>query len=444
MHALRLAAGLVCAATASALATPSPFVHLPAVETATLDNGLQLAVVHVDGPPIVTVQLWYHVGSKDDPQGRRGLARLFELLMFQGSANVRPGGHAELVGALGGFIAAKVDEDASHFGETLPAVDLDTALRLEADRMRGLYLRDASIEPTRKLAAEQARNDANAPIAHGMQHLLSIAFPHAGYAWEPAGVPTDLEAVTTDDVRKLYDAYYQPNNALLVVVGKTSLDDVKTAAARAFATIPRGPAITHGDPEPDQQGSRREVIEAGPVGLVLYGFHIPAASSPDFYAVQLTAMLLGVGDDSRLKARLRARDPKTKEPLAVDGGIDLHVHEQPGLLVLVGAFRDASHGKPVEDAMADEVKRLASEGPSDSELHRVKRQVESGYVFSLERGDGLAETIGRAWVTTGDARGWIHDADRFEQVTGADIMKAAKKYLSADRATVVVVPPKGP
>jgi zinc protease len=440
MHVHRMAAVLVCAAASSAPA--APFVHLPTVDTATLDNGLSLAVVHVDGPPLVTVQLWYHVGSKDDPQGRRGLARMFELLMFQGSTSVRPGGHGDLVGALGGLISAKVDEDASHFGETLPVADLDTALKLEADRMRGLYIHDSNVEPTRKLASEQARNDANAPIAPGMRHLLSISFPHAGYAWEPSGVASDLDAVTTDDVKKLYDAYYQPNNALLVVVGKTSLDDVKLAAARAFATIPRGPAATHGDPEPDQQGSRREVIDPGQVGLVLYGFHVPAASSPDFYAVQLSAMLLGVGDDSRLKTRLRAKDPKTKEPIAIDGGIDLHVHEQPGLVVLVGAFHDPSHTKTVEDAMADEVKRLASEGPSDTELHRVKRQVESGFVFSLERGDGLAETIGRAWVTTGDARGWLQDADRFEQVTGADIMKVAKKYLSADRATVVVVPPK--
>jgi zinc protease len=442
MRLLPLAVGILCAASASA--GPAPFAHLPAVETATLDNGLSIAVVHVDGPPIVTVQVWYHVGSKDDPQGRRGLARMFELLMFQGSTKVKPGDHAELVGALGGFVSAKVDEDASHYGETLPAADLDTALQLEADRMRGLYLRDAMVEPTRKLASEQARNDLAAPISHGMQHLLSIAFPHAGYAWEPSGVPSDLDAVTIDDVRKLYDEYYQPNNALLIVVGKTSIDEVKLAAARAFATIPRGPAAKHGDPEPPQQGSRREVIDAGPVGLVLYGFHIPAASSLEFYAVQLSAMVLGVGDESRLKTRLRAKDPKTKEPLAVDGGIDLHVHEQPGLLVLVGAFRDANHGKAVEDAMADEVKRLAAQGPSDAELHRVKRQVESGFVFSLERGDGLAETIGRAWVTTGDARGWLHDADRFEQVTAADIMKVAKKYLAADQATVVVVPPKGP
>nr|HEX4319044.1 pitrilysin family protein [Kofleriaceae bacterium] len=417
---------------------------MPAVDTATLGNGLQIAVVSVDGPPVVAVQVWYHVGSKDDPRDRRGLARLFEYLMFQGSEHVRPGGHGDLIGALGGFVNGHVDEDASHFGETLPVSDLDTALKLEADRMRGLVLRDVNVQATRQLAAEQAKNESATPVAAGMAHLLSIAFPTAGYAWNPSGVASDIDSITLDDVKKLYDAYYQPNNALLVVVGKTTLADVKAAADRAFGQLPRAETPKRAEAEHDQSGSRREVLEAGPVGLALFGFHIPPARDPDFYPVQLAAMMLGVGDDARLKKRLHTKDAKTGELLAVDGGIDLHVHENPGLLVLVGAYREPSHGQAVEDAMTDEIKRLGTSGPDEAELHRVKRQVESGFVFSLEHTDGFAETVGRAWITTGDATSWQHDADKFEKVTAGDVERVVKQYMNADRATLVVVPPKGP
>ena len=309
--------------------------------------------------------------------------------------------------------------------------------------MRGLVLRKETVEAARDTVVEQLHQAEGAPITKGLSHLLSIAFTHHPYAWAASGVAADLVTLGVDDVKKYYDDNYQPNNAMLVVVGKTSLDAVRASAEKYFGPIPKATDRVVVEDEPDQQGSRREVIDPGPVGIALVGWHIPAAKAPDFYAVQLAAMLLGVGDSSRLRTRFRTQDPKTKQPLALDGGIDMRVHEQPGVLIAIGAFRDASRGDAVEAAIYDEVKKLAKDGVSDSELRRAKNQVESGFVFSLERADGLAETIGRSWVLTGDPTSFTHDVDNIEKVTAADVLKAARTYFQPDRATVVVVPPKG-
>lgn len=432
-----LAALALVALVPAAEAGPTPLLtHPPTIEQATLANGLRIAVVHEDLAPVVSVQVWYHVGSKDEPRNRRGAARMFEYLMFQGSEHVRPNAHAELIGSRGGYVSARVDEDSSHFSDTVPVEDLELAIKLEADRMRGLKIRKETVDATRAAYVEQLRREETQPITRGMLHLLSISFTRHPYGWTPGGVASDLEATTTDDLQKLYDTYYQPNNAMLVVVGKTSLESVKASADKYFGKIPKAADPPRpAEAEPEQAGSRREVIEPGPVGLALMSWHVPEAKSADFYPLQLAALMLGVGDNARIKQRIRK--------VGTEAGIDLRIHEAPSVLVLVGAFREVKQADGVEAAMLDEVKKLAKEGPGDAELRKAKNQVESGFVFSLERSDGLGEVVGRSWILNGEPAAFLRDPDMFEKVTADDIKRVAKTYLQPDHATIVVVPPKG-
>jgi zinc protease len=173
----------------------------------------------------------------------------------------------------------------------------------------------------------------------------------------------------------------------------------------------------------------------------LIGWHIPAAKDKDVYPLQVASIILGAGDSSRIKVRLKG--DKTHPAIALEGAMESLVREDPGMAIALGAYLDAKQEKPVEDAIFDEVKKLGDKGPASDELRKAKNEVQSGFVFSLEHAQGLAEAIGRSWILTGDPTQFMRDVDEIEKVNAADVQRVVKQYLGPDRATVVVIPPKG-
>jgi zinc protease len=160
------------------------------------------------------------------------------------------------------------------------------------------------------------------------------------------------------------------------------------------------------------------------------------------YALQVASIILGAGESSRLKVRLKKTDPKTKKPLALDGGVEALVREDPGMIVALGAYLDKDAVDPVEAAIFDEVKKLGTAGPAATELRKAKNQVQAGFVFSLEQVQGLATAIGRSWILTGDPTSFVRDVDEIEKVSAADVKRVIKQYLAPDKATIVVIPPR--
>ena len=443
LTALAVLVGL-CSTGIAANPPSSPVAKLPTIETFQLANGLRVAVMEIDSAPVVAVQVWYHAGSKDEPRDRRGSAHMFEHMMFKGTAHVRSEAHAQDINGVGGYSNAQTDEDATHYIDTLPSDYLDFALQLEAERMRNLLFRKPMIDGERQVVEEEIRQQENSPIAKGFLRFLAIAFTKHPYAWTAGGNIKDLDATTPEDLKKFYDAYYEPNNAMLVVVGKATPAQVKASAERWFGAIPKAadpPRPSQASPEPQQTEKRREVVEPGQVGISLIGWHIPAAKDKDVYALQLASLLLGSGDSSRLKVRLKQLDPKTKRALALDGGVEAVVREDPGMIIALGAYLDASQAEPVEQAIFDEVAKLAAKGPTTEELRKAKNQVQAGFVFSLEHVQGLAEAIGRSWILTADPSQFTRDVDEIEKVTAADVQRVVKQYMSPNRATIVAIPP---
>jgi zinc protease len=371
---------------------------------------------------------------------------MFEHMMFKGTKHVRPEAHAQFLNGIGGYVNAATDEDATHYINTLPADYLDFAIQLEAERMRNLMFRPEMIAVEREVVKEEIRQQENSPIAKGFLRFLDIAFTKHPYAWTAGGNIKDLDATTPDDLKKFYDAYYQPNNALLVVVGKTTAAAVKASAEKYFGPIAKSaepPRPAAQAQEPEQKEKRREVVEAGQIGLLLVGFHIPPAKHKDIYALQVASIILGAGESSRLKLRLKAIDPKTKRPTALDGGMESVVREDPGMVVALGAYLDPAQGDGIEAAIFDEIQKMGAKGPTAEELRKAKNQVQSGFTFSLENAQGLAQAIGRSWILTGDASAFMRDVDEIEKVTAADVANAVKKYMAPNNATIVVIPPKG-
>jgi predicted Zn-dependent peptidase len=177
--------------------------------------------------------------------------------------------------------------------------------------------------------------------------------------------------------------------------------------------------------------------------MTLIAWHLPAAKHKDAFALQLSALVLGSGDSSRLKIRLKTPDAKTNRPLTLEAGMEALLREDPGIAIALGAYVDPAAADPVAAAIFDEVSRLAAKGPSADELRKAKNQLQSAFVYSLESTQGLGEAIGRTWVLTGDPRLFLRDGDEIEKVSVADVQRVVKQYMSMDQATVVVIPPKG-
>jgi predicted Zn-dependent peptidase len=301
------------------------------------------------------------------------------------------------------------------------------------------------IDGERAIVKDEIRQQGTSPFAKGLLRCFSISYLKHPYAWTATGNPRELDLATPDELKKFYDAYYQPNNALLVVVGKTSAADVKASAEKWFGAIPKAaepPRPAQAAAEPAQTSRRREVVEPGQVGLTLVGWHVPATRDKDSRALQVATIVLGGGDASRLKARLKTPDAKSKKPLALEAGMDAILREDPGMAIALGAYLDPAQTEPVEAAIFDEVAKLGARGPTANELRKAKNHLQSAYVFALENAQGLGEAIGRSWVLFGDPSAFLREVDEVEQVSAADVQRVIKQYLSPDHATVVVIPPK--
>jgi zinc protease len=446
--ALLLASAPVTAAAQPAQpakkSAPTAIAQLPKIETFELPNGLKVAFLGIDTAPVVAVQVWYHAGSKDEPRDRRGSAHMFEHMMFKGTSHVRSEAHAQYLNGLGGYVNAQTDEDATHYINMLPSDYLDFAMQLEAERMRNLLFRKEMIDTEREVVKEEIRQQENNPAFKGVLQFLDIAFTKHPYAWTAGGNLKDLDATTPADLKKFYDAYYQPNNAMLVVVGKASLDQVKASAQKWFGAIAKAaepPRPSKDAQEPPQTAKRKQTAaEPTQIGLTLMGWHIPPAKEKDVYALQVASIILGSGESSRLKVRLKSKDPKTKKPLALDGGVEVLAREDPGMILAVAAYLEKSQADAVEAAMFDEVAKLGKSGPTSEELRKAKNQVQSGFVFSLEEANGLAEAIGRSWILTGDPSSFITDVDAIEKVSAADVKRVVSTYFTVDKSTTVVIP----
>jgi zinc protease len=419
-----------------------PAFPRPDIKEWQLDNGLGVIYLGVHKAPIVTVQVWVHVGSKDEARDRRGSAHMFEHMMFRGTARVPPEQHARWIDGLGGSVNAFTREDMTGYHQTLPRQYLDFAVQLEADRMRNLLIRKEMVDTEREVVKEELRSRIeSSPIAKAFERFRAIAYTRHPYAWLPIGTKEDLDQLTVAELRRFYDAYYRPNNATLVVVGDVTEDQVRASVERWFGGLERGPAPPRpaaAAAEPPQTAPRREVVGPAQLGVVIGGYHMPAARSPDLHALQVLLGILSGGESSRLFRRVVRGDRS-----GVFAGGQLMVLEDPGMLIVFGVHLAPEQGARVEQALLEEVDRLAREPVRDEELVKAKNQITARFVFGLEGVEGLAAQLGSSKVLVGDARAWVDDYDRILAVTAADVMRVARAYLRRENLTLVVIPPAG-
>ncbi|MDB4980809.1 MAG: peptidase domain protein [Myxococcales bacterium] len=404
-----------------------------------LANGLRVLFLANHTAPIATVQVFYHVGSKDEHVGIRGVAHMFEHMMFKGSEHVPPEEHARLLKEVGGVANAFTTEDLTAFHETVPPSYVGFAMQLEAERMRQLKLLPATIDSERKVVEEEKRLRVdNDPIGKAIERFRLLAFTKHPYNWTAIGTLEDLEKVTPGDCQKFYDTYYQPNNATLIVVGDVAEADVRRLAEQHFGPLPRGAEPARVKVTEPPQTSRREeklTLEVQ-IPVVVGGYHIPRAADADVPALEVLGAILSVGESARLNQRL-----VRTEHLAVAAGGLAEAMEDPGLFLVYAAYLPDRDAAKVQASLLDEVARARAHAVTAHELDKAKNQLAAGFVFGLQTVDGIAHALGDEQYVRGDWREFGKGAARYLAVTAADVTRVAQKYLVDANLTLVTLQP---
>ncbi|MDQ7992755.1 MAG: pitrilysin family protein, partial [Propionicimonas sp.] len=264
------------------------------VHTRVLDNGLRVVVSPDRSVPIVAVNLWYDVGSRDERAGESGWAHLFEHLMFQGSSQVASGEHMQLLQNVGGSVNGSTWFDRTNYYETVPTGALDLALWLEADRLATLadHLDATNLQTQRDVVKEEKRQRYdNVPYGHALQHLVELAFPpDHPYGHVTIGSMADLDAATPESAKAFFARHYRPDNAVLTLVGDVVAKDAFKRVEKAFGRIPSWNPVRRAAPQPLPPlagGERRDVTAAVPADAVYLAWRLPARDTPRFDAADL-------------------------------------------------------------------------------------------------------------------------------------------------------------
>ena len=278
-----------------------------------LANGLKVILLEDHAVPVINLQMWYHVGSKDEQPGHTGFAHLFEHLMFKGSAHVGVDEHSRIIEAAGGFDNAETNDDTTNFFETFPSNILERGLWLEADRMGSLNVDEANFKSERQVVEEERRLRVdNQPYGSLEQDLRETAFTVHGYHHTPIGSIEDLNKATLEDVRAFFNTYYKPNNATLVLVGDFNSKQALEWTKKYFEGIPASakPIPRRDTPEPPQTAERtvEKSYSNTPLPAVVIGYKIPANFTPDSYPLDLASNILAGGKSSRLYQTLVYKD----------------------------------------------------------------------------------------------------------------------------------------
>lgn len=429
-------AALVLPAQAYAQGTP---LHVPFVID-TLPNGLTL-IIHEDRTvPVVTTNVWYHVGSGDEKPGRTGLAHLFEHLMFMGSRNAPYPQFDRLLEAAGASNNGSTNPDRTNYYEEGPRSALPLMLWLEADRLG--WMLETMDQPKVDLQRDVVKNERrqsyeNRPYGMVSENLLPALYSEGHpYSWSTIGSMADLSAASLDDVKEFFRTYYAPNNATIVVAGAVNPDSVKRVVRQMFAEIPRGPAITRPTPAPFTLRDALIVLEDRVQLPRLYlAWHGTNAFGPDDAALDIASYVLAGARNSRLtQALVYDRELATNASAFnssknLDGDIQIVATARPGIgLDTLQAVIDA------------ELRRLAADGPNARELEQAKNAIEASFLNRLEFTGAKADQLNSYYYATGQPDYFQRDLDRYRAVTAADVQRVVHQYFGAGRVTLSVVP----
>jgi len=409
----------------------------------TLNNGLRLIVHEDNKAPIVAVNLWYHVGSKNEKPGKTGFAHLFEHLMFNGSENYNDEYFKpfEQVGATN--MNGTTNFDRTNYFQNVPKTALDMALWMESDRMGHLLgaITQERLDEQRGVVQNEKRQGDNRPYGEVLYHILEGVYPEGHpYSWPVIGSMDDLDAATLEDVHEWFRTYYGPNNAVLVVSGDVVPSEVFTKVQKYFGDIPPGPPIARQQAwEIQLEHDKREVMQDRVPQARLYKiWGGPRMLSEDAELLDLAGDILANGKNSRLYERLVYNDQ-----LATSASASVFSTEIGGMFLISVTAQPGGDLARIEAILEEELERLMLDGIGDDELERVKAQRRSGFIRGVERIGGFggkSDILASNAVYAGDPAFYKVSQQRIANATSASIGEAMDRWLSAGVYTLEVQP----
>lgn len=416
----------------------SPTARPLSVRTWSLENGLRVVFAARQGAPLVSVQIVYHVGSRDEKPGQQGLARVMRELMFRGSEHVPPGGHAHLLMRVGGRVGSSGDEDVTIFHNTVPSPFLDLALSLEADRMRGLVLFDdvvAAVSQT-ALAAHQRQVEAS-PLGKALSLLRAEFFGTHPYARGVAGSVEDLQKLGAEEVRGFYDTHFVPANATLVITGSVTFPEVRRLVAERFGALDPGGAVSHpAAPTLPSVGGTRTVRLPIEMPMVAVGAPLPRLNARDQAAMLVLSEVLAGGSAGLLAQHLVGANL----PALAAGGAPAF-WEDAGMLVLFAVHGPQRTSDEVRRALMDEVAAFRQAPVASHVLTQARLRAAATAASRLTQAATLGQDLGRAAVVEGEPERALLRPEQLLEVTASDVGRVANKLLSEDRLSVLMLVP---
>ena len=433
------AAGLSPPSSRSAIAPITAFD----LERHTLGNGLQVVLHRDPALPLVALNLWYHVGSKNESPGRTGLAHLFEHLLFQGSENVGTNDHFRYIQQAGGVANGSTWYDRTNYYEVLPTHYLDLGLWLESDRMSGFLpaITQEKLDNQREVVINERRQKMdNQPYGRAFERLHELLYPEGHpYRWPVIGYVEDLLASTIDDVRDFFSAFYVPSNAVLTLAGDIDYDHALSRIEHFFGDVPAGrPAAPPGAPPAAREGERREVQDDDVrLPRVYMAWCAPAYGDDGWYAADLLSAALCEG-----KSSLMYEDLVYRRRLAKDVGCYVFPTEITATFAAIATARPGVDPRDLEAAVSEHLDRAATEPLAAEHFKRAVNQRLTDFYNQLQTLDRRADLLSMFTTFFGDPHGVVREVERFRALSSEDARAFAAEYLRPDRRAVVTVVPR--
>ncbi|PKP93097.1 MAG: peptidase M16 [Alphaproteobacteria bacterium HGW-Alphaproteobacteria-16] len=409
----------------------------------TLPNGLKVYAIRDTSTANVSVQVWYDVGSKDDPAGKSGFAHMFEHLMFKGTRNLVDEQMDRLTEDVGGYNNASTASDYTNYFEVVPANHLERLLFAEADRMASLVVDEKVFDSERDVVKEELRSRV---LASPYGKLFYIYFPNISYSVHPYARPgigsiEDLDAANIDDIRAFHATYYRPDNAVLVVAGNFDPAQLDQWVNKYFAPIARPkrpiPRVTVAEPE-RKQAVRKTVYEANtPLPAVLLSYQLPPDNHPDTPALSVLDGILSGGQNSRLYRNLVYRDQ-----LAAQADTFLDTRQSTGAYAMYAILAGGKSAEDGEAAMRREIAALRDTPVTAAELAEAKNEILTAALKSRETAEGKASTLAASIIVSRDPRAADKQLAAIARVTAADVQRVARKYLGDNRSAALIYLPE--
>lgn len=431
---------LLAAGVLLGMASLAQAVSPEQVKTFTLPNGMKFIVLESRTIPNANMYTFWKVGSRNEAPGITGLSHFFEHMMFNGARKFGPKMFDRTMEANGGSNNAYTSNDVTVYQDWFPAAALDTIFTLEADRIGSLAIDPKMVESERGVVlSERSTGLENSNVRMLMEEVNGVAFQGHPYSYPVIGLESDIKAWTLDDLKRYFNVYYSPNNAVVVIVGDVDAANVRKLATKHFAKLPKRalpPPVR--SVEPEQKGERRVFVAKASATApnLMVAYKTPQISHPDYYALEVLQGILAEGKTSRLYRALVDGQLATSVGAMSTDGFD------PGLLYLFAVASNGVAPARLEQALLGEVERLARDGVSEEELQKVRNQKLVGIYRALETINGKAQNLGSYEVFFGDYKKMFDAPDAYKKLTAADIQRVAAQYLKKSQRTVGVLAAK--